>query len=413
MAYMDTKKTSNLLFLEVSAHFSNAVGKKTHEIYVNEGDPDDTKLSECSTYPDCGGGQDIPVLNTNIKRTLYWRTHSNVLELFEYSFNSNLQHNHYEVLFQNSKILPGLQIFCTGGQVVVLFSTIHATHRVVFNAPHIRNKDRSILHGLSATNFTDENNVFYFTQPEQFSHMTSGVTGSPTARQQLGAIFTLVGANGNLSIVKMPHKGQATMLQMNRASRMSRIWSGINPWAGSGSGETPCGLKLVCLDSGNPKVVGICRDHKIRVWSCKSLDCVAQFDMKPHLQDDTPGLDGNSSHKISITYNDVDDVWILSVCIASEHGPKFFIFEAAQDISAIEHISTIDFVPDGTVLQPQLVDFMVSSNSHLWALLLDSEDQISLAVCEMETAIWHEVALSTPPLSEVIVCCFYFFCCNM
>jgi len=35
------------------------------------------------------------------------RTHSNVLELFEYSLNTTLQQNHFQLIFQNSKVVPG------------------------------------------------------------------------------------------------------------------------------------------------------------------------------------------------------------------------------------------------------------------------------------------------------------------
>ena len=53
--------------------------------------------------------------------------------------------------------------------------------------------------------------------------------------------------------------------RLNQTSRISKLFSGINPWAGSIDSDILCDMTM--LHSKDPKLVGVSRDSKVKIWS--------------------------------------------------------------------------------------------------------------------------------------------------
>ncbi|CAK8672372.1 unnamed protein product [Clavelina lepadiformis] len=395
---MPNKIIPQLLRLEVPVYLNEISSelRRCQEIIINEGQAD-PKFAESCSYPDFGGGEEI-TKDGDETSTIFWKTRGNTLELFEYSLNADLLHNHFSIVFQNSKVLPGVVVSCTNNHLFILFATIHGAHRIVLSGGQNRNKGLSVLSGLTESTFSASSNNFYFTQLEQVTCFTAGIL--KCARQSGGAVFIFGQNSASIAVVKMPLKGQSSLVKLNQSSRISRIWSGINPWASSGADETPFGLAMV--NSKNPSAIVACNDCKLRVMSCQTQEYVAQFNLAEYFQDDFQEKEQAQNHKIRSVKNADNDNLLISIYLSIGEDSVFLNFDFNSENNSLHHISTI-YCCSETELALRLIDYQVSPSGKLWALWTDTADETSLAVCDINKMIWHDVALSQAPPQEVIV----------
>mgnify|MGYP001794294946 CR=1 FL=1 len=70
--------------------------------------------------------------------------------------------------------------------------------------------------------------------------------------------------------------GQTEQFELKQSSVMQRLWSGLVPTSLRGDGQSADATLKVSLHPVDKTmcVFALCRDHKLRVWSCQVGSCL-------------------------------------------------------------------------------------------------------------------------------------------
>ncbi|XP_078492458.1 nuclear pore complex protein Nup160-like [Ciona intestinalis] len=381
----------SLIFLEVPLMSTCSDISYFQDINV-DAYSENSASAENISFEETGGG--LQVVHQLRKHHIYWKISGNTLELFEYATNTDMQQIQFRITFNGSKIAPGFKLVNTGGQLVILCATTNRVYKV--HLPISRLKERYLLSGLSASHFENPKNRFDFDYPDNI--VTSSACLSPGH-----ATFVFALMSGDLAVIKMFENGKGTCHLMKKNSRISRIWSGLNPWAGNTNLESPNDLAIFNPIKGDQKVIAICKDHKIRIWSCKKLDCEAHFDATLYLEKIPDLLEIGQNHQIRVCSNLETKEFFFCVHLLFSNESVLLNFQFDPETCDIHHLSTLYCPCQSTTTIQRLVDFQLSSDNQLWALWQDTDDQPTLAVCDIIIKTWHEVAMSQPLSTEVTI----------
>ena len=61
-----------------------------------------------------------------------------------------------------------------------------------------------------------------------------------------------------------------TTTKLDSQSTVVRLLRGINPWSSGDENSGVYSLTFAQTDKEEPKLLAVCRDHRICVWSCKN-----------------------------------------------------------------------------------------------------------------------------------------------
>ncbi|KAL4225759.1 hypothetical protein ACF0H5_016448 [Mactra antiquata] len=284
------ERANSCLYREIFV--PNSTGTKWKEISLNIGASAST-LQDIKVADSCGGYtyRDSSLPTSFVRnRYIHWKVNNDILELEEESLDLELFGSKVKFHFQDTAILAGVSIHESQGFVIVLVPTVASVHRLIFPHPNkLQNADfgyipsdqplPSIFHDASIAKCMDARN-FHMLNPG--GTITSHFTAAASFYTQEGeGLFALANSSGNILLVKMPPLGMQGIVQQFElcpTSVMQKIWSGLVPSVMSfRSGQEPshsvCSLVIQPV-RGEACIFAVCRDHRLRVWSCKTHECM-------------------------------------------------------------------------------------------------------------------------------------------
>jgi len=373
----------SLLYLEVPLFSNSSYDANCNEIIVTESSLNEGKEDSFSSR---GGGLRFQIEDD--ERSLFWRTYDNVLELQETSLNASISPSCLRIIMKNSKVIPNVEICVYEKTLIVLFATIHAVHKLTFSLSE-KLMNHSIFNNLRPRHLTSKHNNYHYNGIEEVNMMKAAVlTKSSTS---LTCLFALTSKKGEIIVIRMTKDEPTTTTKLDSQSTVVRLLRGINPWSSGDENSGVCSLTFAQTDKEEPKLLAVCRDHRICVWSCKNqknFTFAYQFQLNQYVED---GISKNvSNHKIQTTqYTGHDRVCVL---LELDEASVFVIFKLNSK-SELEHLATIQwFCVEET---HKIVDFKLGADERLWVLTKDYyESDAALSVCRLNQQNWQEVDLN-------------------
>ncbi|WAR01461.1 NU160-like protein [Mya arenaria] len=236
------------------------------------------------------------------------KANGDILELIEESLDHDLYASKVKFHFQDMSILGGVSVHESHGYVIVLVPTVASVHRLVF--PHPSKLYRreagyivpdqpipSIFHDASITKCMDSKNSHMLNPAGTLSSVFTCAGSFCT--QEGEALFALGNTAGNILLVKMPPLGMQGIVQqfeLCQTSVMQKLWTGLVPSMMRGGQEPAHTVSSLVIQavSGEACVFAMCKDSRLRIWSCKSHESV----LTCNILDFTPGS-GHSIRKIT------------------------------------------------------------------------------------------------------------------
>ncbi|PIK52025.1 putative nuclear pore complex protein [Apostichopus japonicus] len=372
-------------------------------------------------YPECSGGftyrQNITSRGSDCKtfRSVFWRTSQSTLELLEVSTSQNLIGNALRLTFQDTPIVPRVCIQETFSEVVVLVTTINGVYRLLFPHPSKMHRKDTQHSSASVPSIFANTSVTQFRDPSNFHEFNHG--GSVTFDLQCTsawltpetkAWFALGTKGGSLLLICLTPiglKGVSFQEEVREASIMQRIWSGIVPGAMRRGQETSDTADSVVVRPFGQVTAAftVCRDHRLRAWSCSNQECIVSFNLLEllstgsEMSDEPPLL----HHMIRAAEGAPLKSPILGVFLSLSKSNVFLILQPFLQSGQyqIQHLATIYGVKGRT-----LVDFTLSNSDLIvvWSLPMgDTLTQRYPYDGKGSKGRWTIVTGETPPPSEV------------
>ncbi|XP_053384862.1 nuclear pore complex protein Nup160-like isoform X2 [Mercenaria mercenaria] len=405
-------------FLYREIYVPNSTGSKWKEISLNTGASAST-LQDIKVAESCGGftyrDSGLP-LSVVRNRFIHWKACNDVLELEEESLDLDLYGSKVKFHFQDTAILGGVSIHEAQGYVVVLVPTVASVHRLIFPHPNKLHKADlgyvptdhplpSIFYDASIAKCMDARN----------SHMlnaggtiTSHFTAAASFYTQEGeALFALANSSGNIILVKMPPldiQGIVQQFELCQTSVMQKLWTGLVPSmmrSGQEPAHTVCSLVIQAVRN-EACIFAVCKDHRLRVWSCKTHECMVVtnlLDFSPdgvHVQSMSLAGSGHIIRKLVST--NMADVK-LGVHLNFTNSNQFCILQPqiASSRLQISHLASV-FGP-----QEDLIDFCMRSTTlvSLWTSSEGTPVIRTLTFGDEGPGGWMEVLLQPAEVADL------------
>ncbi|XP_058968801.2 nuclear pore complex protein Nup160 [Pocillopora verrucosa] len=360
-------------------------------------------------YRECG-----TVDSVTRNRYIFWRVTDNVLELFEESLDNNLSGNHLELQFTDGVLLPVVYIFETPAHVSLLIATTNSVHRIAFPHP-----DRLRRHGfgLSYSSEGSQQSIFndfsshQLRSPSNFGTFSqSCVTFASWLCQDGHCLFALATTSGIILLIKLPPPGsggQVEQYELKEAGVMQRLWSGLVP--SSLRRETMASdatLSVGIHPFGNHMCVfALCRDFKLRIWSCQTLTCIYVKDLLEDIRDDMDAQNFPAvGHILRKVVDPSSGKLYLGLFLNLMYNTQFCVYEVVPSSDDDPSLSALSF---SHFPKENLVDFAVTT-SNIWTLWTDKNGETMSYFTPIENIDaqecgWKRIFLKPTENSDVMV----------
>ncbi|XP_022094945.1 nuclear pore complex protein Nup160-like isoform X2 [Acanthaster planci] len=331
--------------------------------------------------PDCAGGyayrESGRVTSVNRNRFIYWRTSRDVLELAEVSLDHNLTGNTVSLHLQDAPILPRITLHETNSHMIILVATINSVHRLVLPHPnrlprhdvYSRNSSLpSIFADVSIASIRDAANFHVIGQGGSAAYEFQ--TSSSWLTNDGEVMFALATNTGSVVLVKLPPigiQGIVTQHELKQATVMQRLWTGLVPAAMRRGQESLDSTTSLTLHPLNHDLFAFCacKDHKVRMWSCKSQSCVLTVDLVDYIPTSS-GLTDQSvtRHEIRTALGSDQRTLVLGFYLSFTTQSQFLILQPVLRDGQYKLIQVALLNDDQ---QNTLVDFGLTLST-LWAV---------------------------------------------
>ncbi|CAH3152521.1 unnamed protein product [Pocillopora meandrina] len=360
-------------------------------------------------YRECG-----TVDSVTRNRYIFWRVTDNVLELFEESLDYNLSGNHLELQFTDGVLLPVVYIFETPAHVSLLIATTNSVHRIAFPHP-----DRLRRHGfgLSYSSEGGQQSIFndfsshQLRSPSNFGTFSqSCVTFASWLCQDGHCLFALATTSGIILLIKLPPPGsggQVEQYELKEAGVMQRLWSGLVP--SSLRRETMASdatLSVGIHPYGNHMCVfALCRDCKLRIWSCQTQSCIYVKDLLEDIRDDMDAQNFPAvGHILRKVVDPSSGKLYLGLFLNLMYNTQFCVYEVVPSSDDDPSLSALSF---SYFPKENLIDFAVTT-SNIWTLWTDKNGETMAYFTPIENIDaqecgWKRIFLKPTENSDVMV----------
>jgi len=238
-------------------------------------------------------------------RTLYWRTQGDTLELIEISLNFDLVGNRVKYKFVDTPLLPGITVHESWGNVVILVPTVGSVHKLSF--PHPAKLEGRGVGGGVLSVLADAS----VHTARECQHILSWPASTPLPSiasthftHDEESVFVLGNSVGHMTCVRLGRVRGMTSVNTLAAdtSYLGRVWTSLvsRSAAGDQAGQ-PTGHVISSLPGVGLSLVAVCRDHKIRVWSLSSYECILATDLVQFTAEaGRQMLGGSQGHRVSL-----------------------------------------------------------------------------------------------------------------
>ncbi|XP_071104860.1 nuclear pore complex protein Nup160-like isoform X1 [Haliotis cracherodii] len=414
---------STILHREVVVTASTGVRWKEITIYTGASAStlQDIKVPEsCGGYcyrdADSSGLENSPVRN----RFIYWRANDDTLEMVEQSLDVNLSGNHVRYRFQDTPILNGISVHEARNSLVILVPTVASVHRLVF--PHPLKLDRrearfatdtsplSIFYDATVATATEAKNMHMLNPSGSITaHLLTAATHVTSDGE---ALFVLATDAGGIIQVKMPALGVQGVVQqheLSQSSMMQKLWNGLVPVLIRGVQQdagTATGIVIHSIH-GEDFIFCVCRDHKLRMWSAKTRECILAYSLLEFLSSrdqSLPPVTSTSGHVIKKVINPKNNSFQLCVHLTFPDQNQFCLVKPVYTDSRfhIQHQVTV-FGP-----LEDLVDYCVTADKLYTLWTSQSGETISrvaiiAGVDSDDTESWVEVLLQPQEVADILI----------
>eukprot|EP00794_Sanderia_malayensis_P016776 gene16776-18471_t len=333
-------------------------------------------------------------------RIITWKVSDNYVHLTEISQDLQLYHNCLKIKLKDLIVLPHVCIHESSSAVYIVLCTQNSVHRLCFSHPVKETQGAYVSCSLDAS------------APSIFNSHPTGITAEPwcfatlpkachtfqSHQNESGeCLITLITNEGSLLLVTLPAFNKQVAVQVHelkQTSMMKRLWTGLIPSAFRGENLPHDSVQSVTVEAAGESnyVFALCRDLKIRIWSCKSLECIEEEDLVSFLPDVT-----NQEQAIAQSYllrtarDETTDVLFICVFLNFRFQSQFVAFEAIEDDGDIE----LSLLSSHFSKMTTLSEFCLTSK-HIWAMWTTGSGEaiIQYAPIEVENGqetVWNSV----------------------
>lgn len=359
--------------------------------------------------PEYGGGYAYkPLSPATCNRYLFWRVCHDIVELWEESLDYDFTHNHVQLRFADTPVLEGLSVHETHQYVYILLATVSSVHRIRLPHPQtsegIKSKPQSILSDLTFQTLKEYHNLHILNSSATGEGLPHTAGTHLVAGESGDAVFVLGQTGGTLLVVKMIDLPYSVFTEViKNASLMNRFFTGFVPgmFRGIEGCETVTSLVVKEL-AGDVVAVGVCRDGKVRAWSCSRLQCILAHDTLENTAEAGRKLNpGAQRHQIRSCEQGEETIFGVFLNFTEKH--LLVVYQPTVNLGqmALNHIKTL-YPP-----QFDLVDFSLTT-SYIWTLWTDANNETQLLYAPVNSEDGSKdppglspVVLESPPEKEV------------
>jgi len=220
---------------------------------------------------------------------------------------------------------------------------------------------------------------------------------------------SLSACDGSLIYVTLPppfKKAQPQIHELRQKSIMKRLWTGLLPTVLRGDEVPYDGVQLSEIHTFEDQkfIFTLCKDLKLRIWSCQSLECTNEYDLTPLLPDILDVQSGIAqAHIIRKAMDEENENHYIAVFLSFHFQSQFFVFELDEDDGEID----ISLLSSNFSKLTSLLDFWLT-NQYIWALWTSGTGENILQFACIEESegnntAWQEVPLQSSDNSQLFV----------
>ena len=236
---------------------------------------------------------------------MYWRTHGDSLELIEISLNYDLVGNRVKYKFVDTPLLPGITVHESWGNVVVLVPTVGSVHKLSFPHPgklEGRGVGGGVLSVLADASINTARECQHILQWPASVPLPSIASTFFTHDEE--SVFVLGNTVGNMTCVRLGRVRGMTSVNTLAAdtSYLGRVWTSlVRSGPASDQAGQPTGHVISPLPGVGLCLVAVCKDHKLRVWSLASYECIMASDLVQFTAEaGRQMMGGSQGHRVSL-----------------------------------------------------------------------------------------------------------------
>ena len=299
--------------------------------------------------------------------------------------------------FVDTPLLPGITVHESWGNVVVLVPTVGSVHKLSFPHPA---KLASLGQAGGVVSVLAEASL---NTARECQHLLGWPASSPLPSlasthftNDEEAVFVLGNTTGHMVCVRLGRvRGMTSVNSLAGASSyLGRVWTSLTRSAQSDLQLQPTSHIISSLPTLGLCLVSVCRDHKLRVWSLTSLDCILATDLVQFTAESGRQMVGGSqTHRISA----VGEAGVVCVYLAFQQHSQFLFCRLDSQAGQLA------VVPLSTVYCPEydLVSYSATERGLVGVWISSEGDVIVRRSGQAGQVGWETVATCdnemTPP----------------
>ncbi|XP_033095600.1 nuclear pore complex protein Nup160-like [Anneissia japonica] len=382
------------------------------ELSINFGDGQNT-LQDVQVPNGAGGfsyRHSDHVDSSTRNRFIYWRSSKDTLELVEDSLDGNLCGNTVRIHLQDAVIFPTVTIHETHANVIILVTTVNSVLRLIF--PHPTRMQRmeqysadctvsSIFADISVASLQEPANMYTLDQSTTHHHEIHSSSSCLTNDGE--ALFAMATSKGSITLVRLPAIGLGgivTQRELSQPLGMSRLWSGLVPSVFRGGQESTDAALSVCMHNlvQDTFIICVCKDHFLRVWSCKNQECTLSTSLLDFIPDKSNIHDTVATrHIIKKAYGSDKKNLVLGVYLEFPDRCQFLI------VKFMQHNGKYQLKKLASLYSPKdaLVDFCLAEHQ-VWTVWTSGGETTAKYTDLGGVCGWKTINLAVNPMADVL-----------
>ena len=246
----------------------------------------------------------------------------------------------------DTPLLPGITVHESWGNVVVLVPTVGSVHKLSF--PHPAKLAAVGQAGAGVVSVLAEASLH---TARDCQHLLGWPASSPLPSlastyftNDEEAVFVLGNSSGHMVCVRLGRvRGMTSVNSLAGASSyLGRVWTSLTRSAQSDQQLQPTSHIISSLPGLGLCLVCVCRDHKVRVWSLTSYDCILATDLVQFTAESGRQLVGGSQgHRISLVGDGGSHVVCVYLCFQQHSQFLYCRLESQAGQLTVLPLSTV------------------------------------------------------------------------
>ena len=264
------------------------------------------------------------------------------MELTEISLNYDLVGNRVRYRFVDTPLLPGITVHESWGNVVILVATVGSVHKLCFPHP-TKLLDKgvggvvSVLADASINTARECQHILTWPASSLLPSLASTYFTNDEE-----AVFVLGNTTGTMTCVRLGRvRGMTSVNSLaGDTSYLGRVWTSLTRSSQPEQAGQPTGHVICPLPGVGLSLVAVCRDHKLRVWSLATYDCVLSTDLVQFTAEAGRQLaPGSQGHRVSLVQ--ADNVVCVYLCFQQHSQFLYCRLENSSGQLTVSPLNTV------------------------------------------------------------------------